>query len=158
MIIGCFWGANMKCPIIVFFGFIAAFLVGCAGITSPSNEPPAVDTTTMKQSVLADKARIWKDADSIRDASAGPAYACPRRFGAGATCICVEVNAKNSFGGYTGLQKNAVAYRNGVFDAITASDFDDACTAIQPFPELNGNYATPQPAPPKSKRPTKKTG
>jgi hypothetical protein len=126
--------------------FLGAALAGCAGVTRPSEDPPGIDTTTLRNMVLADKGRIWKDAGSIRTASAGPAYSCPRRFGAGATCICIEVNAKNSFGGYTGVQKNAVAYQKGGFDAITAWDFDDACSALQPFSELNGDYVQPTPS------------
>ena len=46
-------------------------------------------------------ARLERPA-SIRDARISLPYSCL----GWTACVCVEANAKNSFGGYTGLQQN----------------------------------------------------
>lgn len=58
------------------------------------------------------------------------------------TCICVETNGKNSFGGYTGMQKRIAVYRASTLISYEDWDFGDRCDDMQPFPELNGDYAT----------------
>jgi hypothetical protein len=59
------------------------------------------------------------------------------------------LNAKNSYGGYTGVAKKIVVYTGSAVDHIKDWDFDDHCEALTSFPEFNGGYTPPVPAVPK---------
>lgn len=76
---------------------------------------------------------IAKDPDSIRQVSIS------ERFGDGGSLVCVAMNAKNSYGGYTGVQAAAyfVPYK-GVLPADKFSHLDHNCRGLRfgPFPEL----------------------
>jgi len=140
-----------------FLAFGLLLTAGCGSIMRPSDEPPAMKANDLRAAILRDKSKLWKDPESIRDAENGPAYSCPRRFGGpGASCLCVRLNARNSFGGYTGLKETAIGYKNGTFVDAAQPDFDDACNSFYSFAELNGNYIPPEQRPisppPKKKR------
>ncbi len=144
------------------FGMAAlgAALAGCAGgadYGNPAKPQPAVSFEEVQSLILAERGRLWKDAGSIRDASIGRPYVCAGGVAHMAdmpnACICVEVNARNGFGGYTGLSKTEVML-NGprVVDALPATrQMTYPCGPMTPFPELNGDYAPPAP-PPVAKR------
>jgi hypothetical protein len=54
-------------------------------------------------------------------------------------CICVEANAKNSFGGYAGLSKTCLLFRAARSSTSTdrsAPRLPDACGSFQPIPEI----------------------
>jgi hypothetical protein len=97
---------------------------------------------------------MWKDPYSIRDAKAGEPVTCPTQHGLfppATSCVCIEANAKNSYGGYTGSRRTIaiLSSANGTF--ISTSDggimgFDEICQGMQPFPQLNGDYAEPKPS------------
>lgn len=119
---------------------VTTILTGCAG---SADMRPELSTQEIKRDVLAHRSAAWKDASSIREARIGQAYACPGRgdfSGTPMTCICVESNAKNSFGGYTGLQKRVAVYRGRTMDRLQDWDFGDHCDGLEAFPELNGDY------------------
>jgi hypothetical protein len=136
-------------------GLSLLFLTGCASNQGTEMQAQALTTQEIKQNLIAHRSELWKDPGSIRDASIGQAYSCPRHggfSGLSTTCICIELNAKNSMGGYTGLQKKVAVYRGATVDVIKDWDFDDRCDAMEPFPEFNGDYrAAPLPASPKRK-------
>lgn len=131
-------------------------LAGCASqpqLSDASGEAslspkPAVSTDDAKKVVMADRGRIWKDPYSIRDAKIGEAYVCRRDMlntsfadlSKPATCICIEANAKNSFGGYTGSKRTIVRFLEaGKIETLDgeALNFDKECTNLKPFPELS---------------------
>lgn len=95
---------------------IALFLSACS--TSNSNAPPPViqltpqQKTEIEHSVLA----LLKDPESARFG--------PMRAGtvAGATAVCGWVNAKNSFGGYTGMELFYSRFENGRFNTSVEKD------------------------------------
>jgi hypothetical protein len=102
---------------------------------------------------------IWKDSESIRDARAGEPVACVDKKAANAsmfgvqwleipgTCVCIELNAKNSFGGYTGITRTVAMWQDDgafkVLDGGTAG-YQQYCQGLKPFPQLNGNYVPPK--------------
>jgi len=130
----------------------AAALAGCAG-GADMHGAAALSTPTIKQDLLTHRNEVWKDSSSIRGARIGQAYSCQQRgdfSGTPMTCICIESNAKNSFGGYTGMQKRVAVYRGSTMVSYQDWDFGDLCDGMEPFPELNGDYvaavARPKPS------------
>jgi hypothetical protein len=52
----------------------------------------------------------------------------------------VEANAKNGFGGYTGLKRYEVLFKeNQIVDTMDAREATYSCGAMVPFPEINGH-------------------
>ena len=62
-------------------------------------------------------------------------------------CVCVELNARNSFGGYTGLKKTEIMLNgNRLVDVLPATrEMTYPCGPMTPLPELNGDYVAPPP-------------
>ena len=121
---------------------------GPDGASAPA-APPALSRDTVRQTVLAERGRIWKDPRSITDARIGEPFTCRRnlmttrfdKLADPATCVCVEANARNAFGGYTGLRHTIVRFLgDGELEPLTAEElgFERECRALLPFPELNG--------------------
>lgn len=112
---------------------LAAILaLSVSGIAAQA-EPAAI-----KQMILANKARIWKDAASIQDASiSNEVHNC--LFW---SCVCIEANARNSFGGFTGIRRVAIMFNSSgqLQDAIDngPGGYAHVCQNMRPFPELNG--------------------
>jgi hypothetical protein len=110
-------------------------------------------TQDARQRVLTERAHLWKDPESIQGASIGETHPCHhtifvgggRMVDAPASCICLELNAKNSYGGYTGLKRTVAVFpetgethiKDGAY-----SGFEEYCRNMKPFPELNGRIAT----------------
>jgi hypothetical protein len=47
----------------------------------------------------------------IRDATIGEPHACNVDLGLGpGWCVCLELNAKNSYGGYTGIKRTLIIF------------------------------------------------
>ena len=124
-------------------------LAGCSTAGAPPGEPPDA-----KAVILANKGRIWKDPDSIKNASIATSL---RWHGMGSLWFaCVELNAKNSFGGYTGLKRSVVLiYASGATPEVRDTVIGDDCADRPhvPFPELEGGYRPP-PAAKQLKQPT----
>ena len=72
----------------------------------------------------------------IKNARIGATSACIA-FG---DCVCVESNAKNSFGGYTGLTTETVVYSGRQMTDLRKPKDLEFCTIVEDFPELNGGY------------------
>ena len=91
-----------------------AVLPAFATITNAGNLPPNYKTVAIK----AVKEGL-KDPDSVK--TLRPSSVAPTDVpGFGTTCVFVEVNAKNSFGGYTGIVLVGVYFKDGrVVDVAT---------------------------------------
>ena len=128
---------------------IAFFVSSCVTTDAP---PPADDPfpANYRALIAAHKSDIFKDPDSVRDASisapkraSGP-YLSPEGF-LTPWIVCVRANAKNSFGAYTGKSTMAVLFSKGAY--LETKDYDGKyghvgaqwCMdhkAYEPFPEL----------------------
>lgn len=133
---------------------ICLVLGGCASSPPPESASLAlapaqlVEPTSARKSILAQRSRMWKDPDSIRDARIGRPHACQHPTIVGgrftsvpASCVCLELNAKNSYGGYVGMKRTIVAFVEGrEIDTVDGgvAGFQDYCQDLAPFPELNG--------------------
>jgi hypothetical protein len=101
-------------------------------------EAPPVPLAAIKKALLADRARIWKDPDSVRGAMIGEPYWCPRGLDPvpTKTCICIEANAKNS---YDGVEKSGFQFVSPTeFTVIGKMGAYATCGKMTPFPEMNG--------------------
>lgn len=143
---------------------LSAVLGGCV---TQSDTPPAiayqrtvaVDIAT--KVILSNRSTIWKDPYSIRDAKSGDPVTCPTQnglFPAATSCVCIEANAKNSYGGYTGIRRTIVIISSANSTFLNTSDggikgFEEICQGTHPFPQLNGDYIEPKPAPRSAKQP-----
>ncbi len=109
----------------------ALMLAGCVTAADAPLRSQAVAITI----IAANKSTLFKDPDSVRDASVGTPF--PGFFGS--TRVCLRANAKNSFGGYTGLMNNMIIIRQ---DGTVASTGEPSiytnCGDFIPAPELNG--------------------
>ena len=119
------------------------FLAGCAGGGISADRQPPPDA---KAIILANKGRLWKDPDSIKNASIGE----PTRFFDGTWHVCVRLNAKNAFGGYTGERDNVIVIADGAPPYPVSDEHAPICDGVphQPFPELEGS----RPAAPAAKQ------
>jgi len=138
------------------FVVLAACAMGaCARLPSPVEEQPTkavLQVDEAKRAILAERSQLWKDPDSIRDAKIGRPYSCPiddvtpdgrNIMKLAGSCVCVQLNAKNSFGGYVGLKGSIVAIPEDagrhpqILDTGTAGA-DPFCQSLVPFDALNG--------------------
>ena len=127
---------------------ILSSLTACANSGSQSGNalmtsPISLSIDDAKQIIQGQRSRIWKDPDSIRDARIGQPYSCAGGLAQVArppdACVCVEANAKNSFGGYTGLRRNEVLFSDRqIVDVVDARESTYSCGQMMPFPEING--------------------
>jgi hypothetical protein len=97
---------------------LAAILAASIGISVSAVADDS--SASIKQQILAQKNRIWKDADSIRDA----AISSEVHWCLWWSCVCIEANAKNSYGGYTGIERTAIMFNGGtIHEAISGGKF-----------------------------------
>jgi len=134
---------------------LASLLAGCMQATMPEPPPPPPMAPTVtgfniaeaKATILRERSNLWKDPYSIRDARISAPLVCDARAHpdlftqAGGTCICVIVNAKNSYGGYVGARRTLAFFPAGggfkTYDGAILG-FEEYCGVTQPFPEMNG--------------------
>jgi hypothetical protein len=98
-----------------------ASMGGSAGVDWAAMNPGAVPDYNEANSQAKDAIRHFlKDPDSAQFRSTTPFFKTLYNFGFGAAgsyeplwAMCIEVNAKNSYGGYTGYQNWLVKFRNG---------------------------------------------
>lgn len=123
---------------------LALALTGCQTTADSSS---LVDASTMRAAIVANKAKLWKDPDSVRDTSIGEPFWCFGMWG-GATCACVEANARNSFGGYNGVRRSIAVVERGQETILRGTDLTDAgigkCNNLVPFPELAATQQQPR--------------
>lgn len=118
---------------------IAATCVALSGTISVASDLTIVEA---KAEIVAAKTVFWKDPDSVRDASISPPTACPYTDRTpDIRCVCVIVNARNSFGGYTGLSASMIYFRDKKPIKIVGdvNEFRKSFCAepFSPFPELS---------------------
>jgi hypothetical protein len=109
-----------------------------------AQQPPPVSMQAIKKVLLANRARIWKDPDSIREAKIGEPYWCPRGLDPvpTKTCVCIEANGRNSYGGFTGIETSGFAFSSPTeFEVIGKMGAYATCGQMTPFPEMNGKRA-----------------
>jgi len=127
--------------LLIFLSFAA--LGGCETTAStPDNTAMAARVPVdYREKASAYLRRTLKDPYSVRDAQiTEPAVIFVGLVNGGtAPGVCVQMNAKNSFGAYTGIQVTAVVFRDGQVIAAIPPVFD-TCTKSTwlPFPEMNG--------------------
>jgi hypothetical protein len=105
----------------------------------PETGPPPLTAQAARTALLAEKRRLWKDPDSIRDAAISPPHYCPTQ--PSSVCVCVEANSRNGAGGFTGIITSIFIFEGtkivdgveGVYAPARAK-----CGPFQPFPALNG--------------------
>jgi len=96
-------------------------MAGSAGVDWSSMHPgDKPDYETAKAHAKETILRNLKDPDSAKFRDSTPLFKTLYNFGMGAIgnyeplwALCIEVNAKNSYGGYTGFEKWIVKFRNG---------------------------------------------
>jgi hypothetical protein len=128
---------------------LTSALAGCAGGAQQQtdNGPPP----NARGLIAADRARLFKDPDSIRDAQIGTINSSMWGWQ-----VCLRANAKNGFGGYGGQTTYiATIYRNGSPILLQAPTIYDICSSdiYSPFPEIEGGYTPPAPAVPPATAP-----
>jgi len=125
---------------------LALLATGCASGPPP---PAPISPDEVRRVILSHKSRMFIDPDSVRDARIGMAYGCSGGIihagNAPDTCVCIEANARNRMGGYSGLKQNLVMLRGrdliDVLEIQAGADFGagvGTCERMDPFPELNG--------------------
>jgi hypothetical protein len=98
-----------------------ASMAGSAGVNWAAMNPGAVPDYQEAQAQAKEAIRrVLKDPDSAQFRDATPFFKTLYNFGLGAAgsyeplwAMCIEVNAKNSYGGYNGFQHWLVKFRNG---------------------------------------------
>lgn len=137
---------------------IAATAAGCAASREADQAPiatqskPLITLADAQRSIVERRSRLWKDPASIMDARIGEPKFCTQQAGLAlnsprlpASCVCVEANARNGYGGYTGMKRTIfVFFENGQDDTLDGGflGFQEYCAETKPFPQLNGTPAT----------------
>ena len=112
----------------------AAVLSGCAAQQQSAGIAEPDYPIDYQQQIIRNKANLFKDPDSIRDAAI--ASPTPSMMG---WQVCMQANAKNSFGGYTGRQTFIVQiYRNGAATHFTSDNDLRFVLWIRSFPRNRG--------------------
>lgn len=138
-----------------------ALTIGATLASSAAAAPPLIPIDVAKRAILANRAQLWVDPYSIRDASIGDVQKCLKDVlrtieaennllrlqgnnvaeKSAPSCVCVVLNAKNSLGGYTGLRRTLVLlWDDGSIDTMDGGTggLKEYCGRTNPFPELNG--------------------
>ncbi len=125
----------MRAPILL---TLALTLGACQTGGGMAEQRPAPDA---KAAILAAKGSLWKDPDSIKNAS----ITAPRRHMGFMWHVCVRANGKNSFGAYAGEKDMLIGlYDDGKPPATLMIDATGYCDfPHEPFPELEGGYRPP---------------
>jgi len=112
---------------------IAVLLAACQTDQSASTRPPP----DYRSIVLANKNRLWKDPGSIINAQ----IAEPR-LSMGIWQVCIRLNAKNSYGGYSGESDELIQFYEDDRPPWNMGGPAPYCngSSYSPFPELNGDY------------------
>lgn len=103
---------------------IASMITGCAGVGQISNSgegnvgPYPENWKNIAREYI--KTRYF-DPYSVRDSEAAPPFRNRKAFYDTWT-LCIRNNAKNKFGGYTGLQATAIGIKQGQIDQV--NDYD----------------------------------
>jgi hypothetical protein len=137
----------------------ALALAGCASSYAVHQtvpvEPAALTEQDIRAIALASRPTTWKDPSSIIGAQIADPLLCRIHSSNGTTnapgsaCVCIELNAKNSYGGYVGLKREVYEVVGNTLSKVdygTVGPSTELCPNMKPFPELNGNYIAPKPS------------
>jgi hypothetical protein len=132
----------------------ASAATACGTLQDQSSTPPP----DIRSTLVGNRARLFKDPDSIRDAS----IARPSRFLNLGWQVCIRMTGKNSSGGDTDLTTyTVIVYDNGVPPLLQKPTFYNDCISAyyQPFPEIEGGYVQPNTSQPSTTgaNPSKRT-
>jgi hypothetical protein len=120
-------------------GFLSgcASMAGSAGVNwSAMNPGPTPNYENAKSQAMSAIRRMLKDPDSAQFRDSTPFFKTLYNYGLGAAgsyeplwAICIEVNAKNSYGGYNGFKYWYVKFRNGeaVRDSLGVGEGEYDC-------------------------------
>lgn len=122
-------------------GIALTLLTVLAGCQTDQQTTASIAPPDHRAIVLANKGVIFKDPDSIKNAS----ITAPRRHMNMMWHVCVRSNAKNAFGGYTGEKDMLIGlYDDARPPSILMADGSGYCDfPHEPFPELEGGYKPP---------------
>ena len=135
--------------------------MGVLGCMQTGSEPqvastpkPVIEPSEARRIILDQRDKLWKDAASIRDAKIGNPYACTitatlnlggtfgtlQEMETPASCVCVELNARNSYGGYVGLKRVTIEFSESDTVSVRNEGSGGAkyCPGLGRFAELNG--------------------
>lgn len=112
-------------------------LTGCAAIPEQARAP-VLTTAQARAMLLQERSRLFKDPDSIRDTRIGPLHT--PAGSPDSPAVCLELNAKNSLGGYTGIKRHGVSFTNGMVQLFEDPQPPNyVCDPMMPWPEFNGS-------------------
>lgn len=127
---------------------VALCVAGCARNAenrSISGDTSAAVPSNYRDLVSSAMRSSLKDPYSVRDAQISePTQMWVGLFNGGTMpTVCVRLNAKNSFGAYTGVQTQVFMFRNGAPAEIGHTPEGCANLPYSPFPELEGVLQSP---------------
>jgi hypothetical protein len=110
--------------------------------TTCAHAQASVTISEAKAAIMAARASAWKDPGSIQDAQISPPESCigglMHILSAPHTCVCIMTNARNSFGGYTGLRGNVFLFSGKKVVDIIEPRSQDCHGPMTAWPEFNG--------------------
>jgi hypothetical protein len=126
----------LKSENLILIASATALLVGCAARISESDAGPR--PRDYKASLTAYIEQTFYDPYSLR--SVGVTQLVPGRFGVlgSGWIVCLQANAKNRMGGYTGLQRTSYLFQRD--NIVLSGEYADACQGVPflPWPEMEG--------------------
>jgi hypothetical protein len=142
---------------------LSIFLLGMGvlGCMQTGSEPqvastskPVIEASNARRIILDQRDKLWKDAASIRDAKIGNPYACTitttlnlggtfgtlQEMESPASCVCIELNARNSYGAPLGLKRVTVEFSDSYNVSVRNEGSGGAkyCPGLARFAELDG--------------------
>jgi hypothetical protein len=139
--------------------------MGVLGCMQTGSEPqvssttkPVIEASNARRIILDQRDRLWKEAASIRDAKIGSPYACTitttlslggtfdsqQEIESPGSCVCVELNARNSYGGYVGLKRVTIEFSESDSVSVRNEGSGGAkyCPGLARFAELDARQTS----------------
>jgi hypothetical protein len=122
----------MRSVLLVCAAFASIFLCGFGKIPADSGPAPADYRAQVSQYILIS----FKDPDSIKNLRISTPYRLRSRTYNGYWAVCIQANARNSYGGYVGLKDYIYIFKGGrIIDQMGGAWANsDLCQAeLRPF-------------------------